>query len=125
LFVKQLKSQHNTHVKRSKATSRELSKLFGANVRLYRNIMRWSQEELAEQMNVSKNTIHEIETGKKFVRLQRLTDFAAVFNIEAYKLFLPENIRDYDANIAVAQYTEDAKDALENLLGDFLTNTKK
>ena len=80
---------------------------------------------MAEQMNVSKNTIHEIETGKKFVRLQRLTDFAAVFNIEAYKLFLPENIRDYDANIAVAQYTEDAKDALENLLGDFLTNTKK
>jgi transcriptional regulator with XRE-family HTH domain len=82
--------------------------------------MRWSQEKLAEQMNVSKNTIHEIETGKKFVRSQRLADFAAVFNIEVYKLFLPENIRDYDANVVVARYTEEAKDALENLLGDFL-----
>jgi len=111
-------------VKRGKTAAQELNELFGNNVRLHRDIRHWSQEKLAEHMNVSKNTIHEIETGKKFVRLQRLIDFAAAFNIEVYQLFLPEKIRDYDTNVMVAKYAEEAKDALDDLLGGFLQKEK-
>ena len=82
----------------------------------------WSQEKLAEHMNLSPNSIHDIETGKKFVRAQRLIEFSSVFNTEIYKLFLPEELSNYDTVKIIAKYNEDAKDALNNLLEDFMNN---
>ena len=87
--------------------------------------MKWSQEDLAEYMGVSKQTIHKIETGKQFVRSERLAQFVDIFNIEVYKLFLPEKLANEDSNMVLAKYTEEAKDALENLMGDFINKNKK
>lgn len=80
---------------------------------------------MAEQLNVSKNTVHDIETGRKFARAQKLIEFAAVFNIDVYKLFLPEELSDYDSIKAVAKYAENAKDALKNLLDDYMKSPNK
>ena len=78
---------------------------------------------MAEKMDASKNTIHDIETGKKFVRAENLARFAAVFNVDVYKLFLSEDVDDYDTTRVVAQFVNDAKVALDDKLDEYI-NTK-
>jgi transcriptional regulator with XRE-family HTH domain len=106
--------------KRRKATVSGLTQLFGNNVRFYRTMMGWSQEGLAERMNVSKNTIHDIETGRKFVRAQSLTELSDVFNIEVYKLFLPKNTQNVDSARIVAQFASHVKESVENIRDQFI-----
>ena len=77
---------------------------------------------MAELMEVSKNTIHDIETGKKFVRADLLAEFSVVFNIDVYRLFMPKNTTVRDPAKIITRYTEEAKDALENLLDNYITN---
>ena len=87
--------------------------------------MKWSQEKLAEKINVSKNTIHDIETGRKFVRAQRLVELANAFNIEPYVLLQPEHIQNYDSRKDIAEYAGQVRDAVENLLGDYLMKNRQ
>ena len=86
--------------------------------------MRWSQEDLAEFMNVSKNTIHDIETGRKFVRAQRLIQLSELFNIEVFKLFLPQKIKSIDSSRIVSQFAKQVRESLENLKYDFIRKNK-
>ena len=101
-------------------TVQELSTIFGKNIKKHRGLCDLSQEELAEKMNVSINTISEIETGKKFVRAETLINFAAVFHTEVYELFKPENILPDNAAGILVKYTADIKEAMDKIRASYL-----
>jgi transcriptional regulator with XRE-family HTH domain len=111
-------------VNQSKATVSGLTRLFGSNVRFYRTTRGWSQEELAERIHVSKNTIHDIETGKKFIRAQRLIELSEIFNVDVYKLFLPKDIQNTDSVRVVAQFANHVKESVENIRDQFINSQK-
>lgn len=96
-------------------TEKELTSLFGSNIRKRRKRNKWSQEKLAEKMNVSPNTISEIETGKKFVHADTLIRFANAFGIDVYKLFKPENSPPDDKEEIIVQFSEEVKEAVDTI----------
>ena len=106
-------------------TVQDLNTIFGKNIKKYRVFCGWSQETLAEKMDVSINTICEIETGKKFVRAETLINFAAVFHTEVYELFKPENILPDDASGILVKYSEDVNKAADKIRIAYLRKMKR
>lgn len=49
--------------------------------------LRISQEELAKKVNVTRQTIHSIEKGKKIPSLQLALEIAFVFNVRIEEIF--------------------------------------
>ena len=85
--------------------------LLSRNVKRYRNRIGLSQLHLALELGLSTTFLSDIETGKKWVSAQTLTQIAQALKIEIYELFKPEqNIRD-DVSSAVAKYLDDVDDA--------------
>jgi len=50
----------------------------------------WSQEKLAEKMEISTNYLSEIETGRGWVSPISLVKLANALEIETYELFKPQ-----------------------------------
>lgn len=70
-----------------KLTRNELARLVGSNIRRFRNYAEMSQDNLAEELEVSKNYISMMETGVKFPSAETLVRLCNVFDIECYELF--------------------------------------
>ena len=106
-------------------TVQELTTVLGRNVKSFRALYGLSQEQLAEKMDLSINTICEIENGKKFVRAETLVGFAALFNTEVYELFKPETVLPDNAAGVLVRYIEDVKEATEKIKDDYLGKIKR
>ena len=106
-------------------TVQELTAVFGQNIKGFRVFYDLSQEQLAEKMDLSTNTICEIEKGKKFVRAETLVSFAALFNTEVYELFKPETILPDNASGVLVKYCEDVKKATEKIKKIYLGKLKR
>ena len=52
----------------------------------YRKLNRWSQEELADKLEVSRQTISKWEVGKNIPELEKLIKLAELFNITVDEL---------------------------------------
>lgn len=71
-------------------TSKEAKKL-GQNIRTKRKALGWSQEELAEKVNVSKNTISNIERAETEVATNTLISLADVLDCSIDQLLGRDN----------------------------------
>ena len=92
---------------------KELRKLFSRNIKRYRHMKGWSQEKLAEKMDISTNYLSEIETGKGWVSPFSLVKLANALEIEIFQLFtLYEKI------------PSDTKKKINKCLDDFSTSLK-
>jgi transcriptional regulator with XRE-family HTH domain len=98
-------------------TENKLKALFGSNVKKQRVLKRWSQMILAEMIDVSANTVSEIEAGKKFVTADTLASLAAAFQIDTYELFKPKYVLPYDA---VLTFSQEVKIALDDITDKYL-----
>ena len=58
----------------------------GAQIRKYRSAMNWSQEELAERIYVTRQTISNWENGKSYPDLQSLLRLSEVFDVSLDRL---------------------------------------
>ena len=105
-------------------TVQELNSIFGKNIKKYRILCGFSQEKLAELMDLSINTICEIETGKKFIRAETLIRFSAIFNTEVYEFFKPETILPDNSAGILAMYEDDVKKAMDKIRKDYLERTR-
>ena len=76
-------------------------------------------------MKISKNSICEIETGKKFVRAERLVQFAALFNTEVYTLFMPEEVFQNDTFGLLARFGNDVKERVSDMVEEYAKKIKK
>lgn len=50
--------------------------------------MRITQDELAKKVNVTRQTIHSIERGKKLPSVQLALEIANVFNVKVEQIFI-------------------------------------
>lgn len=62
-------------------------KSLGLNIAYYRKLRGMSQEQLAEQVNISRTHMSRIETANCAVSLDVVFDIADAVNVEPYKLF--------------------------------------
>lgn len=59
-------------------------------IRALREINQWSQEEMAEKIQMSKNGYAKMERGESKINLSRLEQIAEVFNLDIIELISSE-----------------------------------
>ena len=57
------------------------------NIKYYRNMRNFTQEQLGELSGISTDYISELERGKKVPSIKRLDLIAKALDIEIYKFF--------------------------------------
>lgn len=58
----------------------------GKNIRKYREARNWTQEFLAEKVDLSREYIVRIEKGQKFVSLKKIFQIADALEVKLYVL---------------------------------------
>ncbi len=66
----------------------DIRKIFGSNVRKYRIRKGFSQEKLAEFVDLGDKSISPIETGRSFIAIDKLEKLCEVLEVEPFQLFL-------------------------------------
>ena len=66
----------------------DIIKVFGTNLRYYRNQQNLSQEKFAEKCNLHRTYISDIERFKRSISLENVQKIADALGIETYKLFV-------------------------------------
>ena len=66
----------------------DIVKVFGLNVKKYRQAQKMSQEELADKSNLHRTYISAIECFRRSIALENIQRIADALNIDTYKLFL-------------------------------------
>ncbi len=67
----------------------DIIKVFGTNVRKYRNERKVSQEKFAELCGLHRTYISDIECFRRSISLDNIQKIADALEIETYKLFVP------------------------------------
>lgn len=106
-------------------TERELLKVLGNNIKLYRGRYKWTQAELAEKISISINFLSDIETGKKWASPINLVKFAEIFNVNVYELLKPLDVLPDKINPFLEKYTEDLYLAISGVHDAYLSKLKK
>ena len=106
-----------------------LRSLFSQNIKRFRQIKGWSQEILAEKMDISTNYLSEIETGKGWISPFSLVKLANALEIEVFELFKPKEPTPADTVTAVNKYLNDFSTALrisiEKSINDSMKKIRK
>ena len=103
----------------------ELKDTLGQNIRTRRSRNGWSQEELSDRADVSKNTISDIENGQKFARANTLVKLANALETDVYELVKPESVLPDKNTDIIAKYGEEVREAVEKIGNHYLTNQKQ
>jgi transcriptional regulator with XRE-family HTH domain len=110
-------------------TEAEIRRIFGSNLKRYRNYRKFSQAELAEKLDISIPFLSDVENGRKWISPVTLVKFASALNIEPYELFKPENMLSPEIETALTNWSNDIVTAVSKTVKDiqtcYLTQTKK
>jgi len=68
----------------------ELRAILSANLKRYRNYRKFTQEEMAEKLEISIPFLSDVENGRKWVSPATLVKLADVLGVEPHELFKPE-----------------------------------
>lgn len=68
----------------------DIVKVFGNNLRKYRNELGLSQEAFAEKCGLHRTYISAIECYRRSISLENIQRIADVLGIETFKLFVEE-----------------------------------
>ena len=68
----------------------DIIKVFGTNLRKYRNERGLSQECFAEKCGLHRTYISAVECYRRSISLENVQRIADALEVEAYKLFLEE-----------------------------------
>lgn len=66
----------------------DIIKVFGNNVKYYRNQLGLSQEAFAEKCGLHRTYISAIECNRRSIALENIQHIADALEIETYKLFM-------------------------------------
>lgn len=68
----------------------DIVKVFGTNLRKYRNSLGVSQEKFAEMCGLHRTYISDIERFQRSIALENVQIIADALGIETYKLFIED-----------------------------------
>lgn len=71
----------------------DIVKVFGSNVKRYRQEMGISQEAFAEKCGLHRTYISAIECNRRSISLENIQRIADALEIETYKLFVEEVLK--------------------------------
>ena len=71
----------------------DIIKVFGSNVKYYRQVVGLSQEALAEKCGMHRTYISAIECFRRSISLENIQRIADALAIEPYKLFIENRDR--------------------------------
>lgn len=74
----------------------DILKVFGTNLRYYRNKMGVSQEKFADMCNLHRTYISDIECFNRNISLENIQKIADAIGIETYKLFIDCSDRNFE-----------------------------
>ena len=66
----------------------DILKVFGTNLRKYRNELGVSQEKFAEMCGLHRTYISDVERFQRSIALENVQKIANALNIDTYKLFI-------------------------------------
>ena len=66
----------------------DIVKVFGTNLRKYRNELGVSQEKFAEMCGLHRTYISDVERFQRSIALENVQKIADALGIETYKLFI-------------------------------------
>ena len=69
----------------------DIVKVFGINVKRYRQTLGISQEAFAEKCGLHRTYISAIECYRRSISLENIQRIADALGVETYKLFVDEN----------------------------------
>jgi transcriptional regulator with XRE-family HTH domain len=97
----------------------KIRQILAQNIKKRRESLGMTQEELAENANLSLQTINTIEGCRMWISDKSITRLAKALNIEVFQLFMPHrmNIKELDArHIAVLlEFWQKTKLAVEKM----------
>ena len=102
-----------------------LRNLFSQNIRKYRQRKGWSQEKLAEKMEISTNYLSDIERKRGWVSPFSLAKLANALEIEVFELFKPEESVPADVITTVNQCLDDFSTSLRVSFEKSLTDSMR
>ncbi|WP_461256879.1 helix-turn-helix domain-containing protein [Treponema sp. R80B11-R83G3] len=95
--------------------------IFARNLRETRRKCGFSQEKLAEKVNVSTHHIAMIELARNFPTSELIERIAKALNIKIYELFVESNSMSHDFE----QLRKEIKTDMKQLFNEFIEKTKK
>jgi transcriptional regulator with XRE-family HTH domain len=103
----------------------QLRKTLSANIRVWRKKLGISQEKLAELVEVSTQTINDIECCRSWVSDKTMARLAEALGVEVFQLFIPvASSREGDAAFlltnAVMQLRQDIKADLGSYISSYI-----
>lgn len=73
-----------------------VKKLFGNNLHSYRKLRGFSQEQLAEKLNISVKHLSTLETGKVFASADLIEKLSDILNVSISALFYTPEEKSFD-----------------------------
>lgn len=70
----------------------DILKVFGTNVRYYRNKKGVTQEKFGEMCNLHRTYISDIERFNRSISLENIQKIADALEIDTYKLFMENTV---------------------------------
>lgn len=98
----------------------EIVRIFGSNVRKYRNELEVSQEKFAEMCGLHRTYISDIERFQRSISLENVQKIANALDIETYRLFLEDN----ESVNVMSKYVLGTIEASEQLIKDLYINLR-
>jgi transcriptional regulator with XRE-family HTH domain len=95
---------------------KEVCILMGQAVKRLRCQNEWTQERLAEKLEISANFLSNIENGKAWVSPTTISKLAFVFKVAPHELFMPEHDLSPTTQDVFLRYTDEVEESITVLL---------
>ena len=101
--------------------------IFGNNLHSYRKLKGFSQEQLAEKLNISTKHLSTLETGKVFASAELIEKLSQVLNVSISSLFYTPEEKSYDESdfCKISQILEDEFDKSLVTIKEKIKSVKK
>jgi len=90
----------------------ELRAILSANLKRYRNYRKFTQEEMAEKLEISIPFLSDVENGRKWVSPATLVKLANVLGVEPHELFKPEQDLSPAMKLTLDKWSDEVIDAV-------------
>lgn len=96
--TKSTKDIKETTISKNVNKVKSTREIFSENLKYYRLHREWSQEKLAEKLNVTSKHISDLERQKSTPSFELMDELGRIFFIETYELFMECKSHKLDTN---------------------------
>ncbi|GHV10537.1 hypothetical protein FACS189491_00180 [Spirochaetia bacterium] len=97
----------------------------GKNIRKYRSYNAWSQEQLAEKIDVSATFLSNIETGRSWISAKTIAKLCNVLKIDIYELFMQDEEITTDTATSMDKFVRDISNSVRDTIEGTYQRYKK